>query len=175
MTVHHTGRVRLGKASSKRRRKFSGKPDTIVAPDEVYAVYFHGPAYQVLAGAGGVDGVVVGAMTEELPDNHTPDAPTTMHPRLVELVFQTAGIWEMGTERSMGLPMEVGRVVVRPGPASPKLPFRAIVTPTDDGFDADVVDAAGNVHVEVGGYRTVVLPGGLEDALVDPMTRAVSG
>ena len=33
----------------------------------------------------------------DLPGNHMPaDRPTLMSPRLIELCFQTAGLWEMG-------------------------------------------------------------------------------
>jgi hypothetical protein len=35
----------------------------------------------------------------------------------------------------------------------------AVVTPKDDGsFDAEVVDASGNVYAKIGSYRTVPFP-----------------
>ena len=54
---------------------------------------------------------IIGEMAEKLPDNHQPpDQPTLMLPRLIELCFQTAGIWEMGTTSRMGLPSHIRHV-----------------------------------------------------------------
>jgi NAD(P)-dependent dehydrogenase (short-subunit alcohol dehydrogenase family) len=176
VTTHHTARVRLGSSPDDRTVKVGrSEPAAAVEADDVYAVYFHGPAYQVLAGAGIADGKVVGRMAEGLPDNHAPaGAPTRMRPRLIELVFQTAGIWEIGTERRMGLPTRVGRIVVRPRAAEPAGGIKALVTPSAGGFAAVVVDASGHVLVEVEGYETVTVPGLLPENGVSPIAAAVS-
>ncbi len=50
---------------------------------------------------------VVGLYATALPPNHAPDAPTLVAPRLVELAFQTAGVYELGTRGVMGLPLRV--------------------------------------------------------------------
>ncbi len=48
---------------------------------------------------------------KDLPGNHDPsDRPTLMAPRLIELCFQTAGLWEMGVHGRMGLPLHVDQV-----------------------------------------------------------------
>ena len=39
-----------------------------------------------------------------------------MAPRLIELCFQTAGLWEMGVQSRMGLPQHVGRVALLQAP-----------------------------------------------------------
>ena len=50
-------------------------------------------------------------MAKGLPDNHHPsELPTLMAPRLIELCFQTAGLWEMGVQGRMGLPLHIDRV-----------------------------------------------------------------
>jgi hypothetical protein len=86
-----------------------------------------------------------------------------MTPRLIELCFQTAGVWEMGVEGRMGLPQHIDRVsVVRPDLAEGR--FYAVVTPdlARGSFDAEVVDAAGNRYVQLSGYRTVALPSAVD-------------
>ena len=40
--------------------------------DELYQVYFHGPAYQVLARAWQTGGGVAGELSADLPSNHVP-------------------------------------------------------------------------------------------------------
>ena len=54
---------------------------------------------------------MVGLMAKGLPANHQPsEQPTLMAPRLIELCFQTAGLWEMGVQGRMGLPQHIDRV-----------------------------------------------------------------
>ena len=63
---------------------------------------------------------IVGLMAEGLPAIIIPsELPTLMAPRLIELCFQTAGLWEMGAQGRMGLPLHIDRViVVAPHPES---------------------------------------------------------
>jgi hypothetical protein len=85
-----------------------------------------------------------------------------MAPRLIELCFQTAGLWEMATKGVMALPLAIGSVTTYSQPeAAEGGRLYALATPVDDGaaFDAQVVDEAGNVYVDLKGYRTVQLPG----------------
>jgi hypothetical protein len=87
-----------------------------------------------------------------------------MTPRLIELCFQTAGLWEMSVQASMGLPQHIDRVspsslLLNPEAAETRI--YAVVTP-DPGrssFDAEVVDATGNRYLQLKGYRTVAVPG----------------
>ncbi len=164
VTVHFTGQVRLTRSP--------GEPGTAIAPGapvepivevpHIYRVYFHGPAYQVLARAWRDGGQIVGQMATSLPANHEPsDLPTVMAPRLIELCFQSAGIWEMSTQGSMGLPQHVDRVSLWRSPEQSEGHLYTIVTPdlNQASFDAEVVDAAGNRYVSLSGYRTVALPG----------------
>ena len=60
---------------------------------DVYRVYFHGPAYQVVERAWRDGDRMVGQMAARLPNNHEPpDLQTIIGPRLIELCFQTAGL-----------------------------------------------------------------------------------
>ena len=83
-----------------------------------------------------------------------------MAPRLIELCFQTAGLWEMGTEGRMGLPLHINRVSSLLIPESADTRLYAVVTSEQDqgSFDAEVVDAKGNCYLQLNGYRTVAVP-----------------
>ena len=134
---------------------------------DIYRIYFHGPAYQVLDHAL-LDGErVIGVMAENLLPNAAPvegagAAPELMAPRLIELCFQTAGVYEMATAGVMALPLAIGSVTTyrQPEQAGGSRLY-ALVTPVEGGaaFDAQVVDDAGNLYVDLHGYRTVQLPG----------------
>ncbi|HET8757595.1 MAG TPA: SDR family NAD(P)-dependent oxidoreductase [Solirubrobacteraceae bacterium] len=173
-TLHFTGRARLTQEAPA--------PPTSAAPqagaegvdrDAVYKVYFHGPAYQVLERAWRDDGHIVGALAADLPADHDPAEPETEFvPRLIELCFQTAGIFELGTEGRMALPTHVDRVIRYAGADEPGRLY-ALVSHRPDGVDAEVVDERGRVRVRLEGYRTIELPGGVDDAALAPIRAAM--
>ena len=83
-----------------------------VAADDIYRIYFHGPAYRVLERVWRDGDRVVGLMADPLPPDHLPaECPTRLAPRLIELCFQTAGIAEIARTGRMGLPERIDRVV----------------------------------------------------------------
>jgi len=139
--------------------------ESIIDAAEIYHIYFHGPAYQVVERAWWDGKRMVGEMAQDLPGNHQPsDSPTLMAPRLIELCFQTAGLWEMGMHNRMGLPLHVEQVSWSRSPQLAEGPLYAIVTPDEqqESFDAEVVDTAGNRYLQVSGYRTVALPDNID-------------
>ena len=169
--THFTACVRLAHAQAAFDRADAPPPaeGSTVADSEIYQVYFHGPAYQVLDTAWRSDGVVVGRMSASLPENHRPvEGPLLIEPRLVELCFQTAGVWQIGTTGRMGLPRHIDRVKILRRAEDAEGRLHAVVTPRDGGkaFDAYVTDEAGNLYVALHGYQTAELP---ED--VDPDKR----
>jgi hypothetical protein len=104
-------------------------------------------------------------MATGLRNNHHPsELPTLMAPRLIELCFQTAGIWEMGVQGRMGLPQHIDQVSLSLRAPdlgnSSQVRLYAVVTPdpNQESFDAEVVDADGNLYLQFSGYRTVALP-----------------
>ncbi len=176
-TVHTTGTVHLGPVAPEAPPAPGSPPDpgaAAVGADAVYGVYFHGPAYQVLGAAWSEPGTAYGRLADGLGANHRPeDARLVTAPRLLELCFQAAGIVELGTEARMGLPTHLDRVVVFPG-AGEGEGVTAVVTPTADGADAVVVGPEGRVWLRLEGYRTVALPGAVDDAVVAPLRPAVA-
>ncbi len=129
----------------------------------VYRVYFHGPAYRVIERAGLAGQTAISLMRAGLPPNAVPvSAASLTAPRLLELCFQTAGLWLLANKEVMALPAGLRRAVFyrQPEPADVRRLY-AVVTAEREGaeFDARVVDGDGNVYLELSGYRTVSLPG----------------
>jgi hypothetical protein len=175
VTEHFRGRVRLAtRGNGQRTVEPSQVPEVGVEPADIYRVYFHGPAYRVLDRAWSSDGGAVGLLAAELPPDHSSDAEAETDPRLVELCFQTAGLWEIATTGSMALPTHVDRIVPRTRARDTSGPVQALARPTDDGgFDVVVVDGDGDVMLEMEGYRTIRLPGTLEDSELAPLRRGM--
>ncbi len=174
VTVHFTARVRLTRrvAESVAAARPRLSSEAIVDAAHIYRIYFHGPAYQVLERAWWDGEHIIGEFAEKLPDNHhPPDQPTLMLPRLIELCFQTAGIWEMGTTGRMGLPSHVQDVSSSNGHSKREGRLYAVVTPHSErrNFDAEVVDAAGKLYVRLNGYSTAALPAGLDAESLKPL------
>jgi len=164
VTTHFTGRVRLTKQAPQAMTVAAlGLLDgRIIEAADIYRLYFHGPAYQVVERAWWDGHRIVGLMAKGLPPNHLPSQlPTIMAPRLIELCFQTAGIWEMGVQGRMGLPQHIDRISsLLPVPESADTRLYAVVTldPARGSFDAEVVDTNGNRYLQLGGYRTAAVP-----------------
>ena len=107
----------------------------------------------------------VAVLADPLPDNHSPaDLPLTTAPRLVELCFQTAGLWQAGLEARLALPTRVGSAATLVDPATATAPLQAIATEVTPGvFNCRVVDADGRVVVRLDRYETIALPAPIPD------------
>ncbi|MCP5059361.1 MAG: SDR family NAD(P)-dependent oxidoreductase [bacterium] len=168
VTVHFRASVRLAAEPPTEESVAVPKGEPRVGVDTIYQLYFHGPAYRVLAGAFGDGERVVGCMAQELPAHHHPeDSPLASRPLLLELCFQAAGLGEMAGTGRMALPSAIARVELPHDPPSPGEELRAVVE--EGGKDAFVVDANGRVRLRMRGYATTALPGELPDALRDPL------
>ena len=178
VTTHFTARVRLTKETPNVvTMPRQGLPDGhIIEAADIYRLYFHGPAYQVVERAWWDGTQMVGLIAKNLPDNHHPSQlPTLTAPRLIELCFQTAGLWEMGIQGRMGLPLHVRKVHLYGMPAVEDGLF-AVVTPDPDqgSFHADVVDAKGRRYLHLSGYRTVGLPDAVDAEGLKALQAAMS-
>jgi NAD(P)-dependent dehydrogenase (short-subunit alcohol dehydrogenase family) len=163
VTTHFTARVRLTRKPCEMvvASPLIPPSGSVVEAADIYRVYFHGPAYRVIERAWRDGNRMVGLFAGGLGNNHHPAAqPTLMAPRLIELCFQTAGLWQLGVQSQMGLPQHVDRIHVWRAPDLANGPLYAVVTPypLQGSFDADVVDTAGNHYVRLSGYRTVPFP-----------------
>ena len=177
VTTHFRSRVRLTRekaapVSVKAPGKSKG---AVVGKDELYKLYFHGPAYQVMEKVWKSGKRIIGEFAAKLPDNHAPaDRLTLADPRLIELCFQTAGVWEMGAKDRMGLPYRIAQVrFIRPATGSKAKLFAVVTAKKDDSYDADVVDSKGQVYLQLLGYRTMALPESMEAKLLEPLKSLV--
>ena len=167
-TTHFTARVRVGQQAPQ---ELTGPApgltaEGIVDAAQIYRIYFHGPAYQVVERAWWDGERIIGEMAPHLPDNHQPsERPTLVRPRMIELCFQTAGLWQMAAQGRMGLPWKVEEVSTQSAPKPNGNKIYAVVTPHPEQgtFDAEVMDAKGTRYLRLGGYRTVELPDKVDD------------
>jgi len=161
VTTHFTARVHLTqRVSEPPIMRMPAANGSSIEANEIYRIYFHGPAYQVVERAWRDGDRMVGQMKAALPSNHEPSALlTVIGPRFIELCFQTAGLWQMSEQGVMGLPLSVQKVSVWHVPELDAGQFYAVVTPhrSEQSFDADVVDAAGNCCMQLRAYKTVAL------------------
>jgi acyl transferase domain-containing protein/NAD(P)-dependent dehydrogenase (short-subunit alcohol dehydrogenase family) len=178
-TIHFTARVGLKKQPTQApsvNMPAAANGATVEAAD-IYRVYFHGPAYQVVDRAWRDGDRMVGLMSACLPSNHQPpEQPTLAEPRLIELCFQTAGLWQLTVQGLMGLPLSVKQVRLWRGPESADGQLYAVITPhpEQESFDANVVDAKGNCYIQVIGYKTVALPDNVEAEKLKTLQTAMS-
>jgi acyl transferase domain-containing protein/acyl carrier protein/NAD(P)-dependent dehydrogenase (short-subunit alcohol dehydrogenase family) len=179
ITTHFTARVRLTTSPSQPEKHKAvgelGDGNKVHAAD-VYRLYFHGPAYQVVESSWQVGNEVVGRYASNLPPNHDPGhLPTLVLPRLIELCFQTASLWELATKARLGLPYRVDHLSILMPSGSDRAGLHSVVVPNaDGGFDARVVDEKGNVWLKLRGYRTMALPEPVDDSLLAPLRAVMS-
>ena len=178
-TLHFTARVRVSKQPTPAVKGATPQltAEAIVAAAQIYRLYFHGPAYQVVDHAWWDGQQMIGELADSLPVNHQPaDRPTLMSPRLIELCFQTAGLWEIGAQKRMGLPLHVGQVSWLRAPKSAEGHLYALVTPHPEqgSFDAEVVDSSGNRYLILNGYRTVATGNGLDAESLKAMQAVIA-
>jgi hypothetical protein len=178
VTTHFTAHVRLAPAAGTARETAAipAAAGSRAGAGEIYRIYFHGPAYQVIESAWIDDGeAVLGQMSRGLPPNHEPAAlPLLAAPRHVEACFQTAGLHQLATAGTLGLPLAVTRIQALAQP--PADGCHALVRPrADGGYDADIVDAEGQVCVRLERYLTVALPGGPDPAALAALRAGMNG
>lgn len=166
--LHFTATVRMSRKPAQATSVDFIPPTTLeIGKEAIYGIYFHGPAYQVLEGVQVEGNRAIGLLAENLPPNmHPADAPELMAPRLIELCFQTAGVWQIRQQQTMALPLAIGAVSVyrQEREVADGRRLYAIVEAVNGGeeFNAQVVDETGQVFVALTAYRTVSLPGNVQ-------------
>jgi Polyketide synthase dehydratase N-terminal domain len=176
LTTHFTGRVRLAaEPRAAEQAPITDRGGDAVVASEVYRLYFHGPAYQVVSSGWRSGDACAAQLAADLPPNQEPVEPGTVTvPRLAELCFQTAGLLEAGREGRLALPAHVGSASWFPTAAeTADGPLVAAAWSVDGGFDAVVTDREGGVLLRLTGYGTVALPQPLEDEVRAPLQRVL--
>ena len=179
VTTHFTGRVRLARELSVATitAKLSSPAGALITAADVYRVYFHGPAYQVVERAWWDGARMVAELARNLPANHhPPELASAVSPRLIELCFQAAGLWGLAVEGQLGLPQHVDYVRVLRAPELVVGGLYAVVTPQAQPaqFNVEVIDTDGNLYVQLRGYRTVALPKDIDAKALKALQAPVS-
>ncbi len=166
-TVHFTGRVRMtADPVAPESATPPGDPSgPTLDAERVYSFYFHGPAYQVISTAWRAGESSVAALADPLPDNHAPPAlPLVTAPRLIELCFQAAGLWQAGREDRLALPSRVASASSVADSSTATGSLRVVATETTAGeYTCVVVDESGTVFARLDGYQTIALPAPIPD------------
>ncbi len=149
-----------------------------ICTEDIYRLYFHGPAFQVLDCVQSAEGAVLGRLRTDLPAFTYTQQPLETAPILVELCLQTAGIYEAGLTGKLSLPSAIRRLKVYPQPGAAAEPLFARVVPNrlpDGGlsFQAWVTDPSGRVFLEMDGYRTAALPYSVSADLLAPLQAVI--
>jgi NAD(P)-dependent dehydrogenase (short-subunit alcohol dehydrogenase family) len=148
-----------------------------VQAEDIYRLYFHGPAFQVLEGVQRSGDILLGKLNKKLPSIVNDEHALLSTPTLVELCFQTAGLWEMGKTGTMALPRSIESLTLYRQSAN-DVAIYAEVTPVQTEknglhFDARVVDAKGRLYLELKEYRTTPLSNSIEKELLVPLKELV--
>ncbi len=171
VTEHFTGRVRLSPEANPPETPIPArKPTRSSRPTTSTGSTSTAPPTRSSTGPGRRATAPPGSW----PATFLPTMPVTpateTDPRLIELCFQTAGIWEIAADGSMALPTRIDRVVPGTRASETSGPLQAEITPTGQGgFDAAVVDSDGTVVLRLEGYRTIQMPGSLDDDVLAPL------
>jgi Polyketide synthase dehydratase len=177
VTSHFTGRVRLTATAAE--QEHATAPGSHRAPavsrDDIYRVFFHGPAYQVVDEAWHRGPDAIAHLASQMPADHAPETGrTTTEPRLAEACFQAAGLWEIGRVGHMALPAHVDLVSMPRCPVAEAELFAVAHPAGDSSFDCEVLDGEGGVVLRVCGYRTIGLDSPLPADLQRPIRDAMS-
>lgn len=179
-SLHFSGTVYLLPGEQDRQQvvkppKWSQK--NVVSSQDIYNLYFHGPSFQVLESAEVSNGTLLGKFNKKLVEIAADEPSLFTTPLLIEMCFQTAGLYEVGATGILALPQSVGSLKLFKQPLN-GVAIYAEVKPHLEGntysFDARVLDAKGNVFLELTDYRTSALPYPAEQQLVEPLKKLAS-
>jgi len=174
---HFSGKVHLKQPEPEAEKVSPNIPkwnaSYTVRAEDIYHLYFHGPAFQVLEGVQRSGESVLGKLNKELPAFTDGEHDLLSTPTLVELCFQTAGIWEIGKTGIMALPRSIESLTLYRQNVNGAAIY-AEVKPVRSGngelhFDARVVDSKGRLYLELKEYRTTPLPVTVESNLLAPL------
>jgi len=149
---------------------------TKVTGDQIYKIFFHGPAYQVIDGAWKNGDQIIGQFAQNLPPNHDPaELPVLASPRFLEMCFQSASLKGLVFQSQLGLPdsFREFRILAAPDKDPNAILFAVVTSDTDNGYDVKIVDGKGNVYLVLQGYRTMNLPDPVPADLLEPLKKGL--
>jgi hypothetical protein len=175
---HFAGKVHLQPTSQPIQAVAASAPDWngsyTLKDADIYKLYFHGPAFQVLEGVQRSGSNMLGKLRKGLPGITAEPTRLNTTPLLLELCLQTAGIWEIGLTGALGLPYSIGRVKLYRREINGE-PIFAEVRLDESGdnlvFSSRVVDSKGRVYLEMENYQTAAMPAAVSEPLRVPLQK----
>jgi hypothetical protein len=154
-------------------------PATSVSQVDVYDLLFHGPAFQVVAGAHYREGSMTCPLTVRLPPSHDRAVESEVAPRLIELALQCAGLLELAQSGRMMIPHSIAWIDrFLPLDVDHGAPLAARATRSaaaDPAIDIEVTDELGRLVLRVERYRTVLLPFAMNEGAAARLRRHLLG
>jgi hypothetical protein len=179
--LHFTGNVYLTPSHQASQALVASPPlwngKYTLAEHEIYKLYFHGPAFQVLEGVQRDKGGLLGKLSTKLPPFTSQPVWLDTNPILIELCLQTAGIYEIGKTGALSLPQSINKVrFYRRETNGVPIYAQVQAIQTDEGlkFNSRVIDEKGRIYLELMEYRTSTLPSQIERPLLAPIERLLT-
>jgi malonyl CoA-acyl carrier protein transacylase len=174
---HFSGKVQFapdGKSLTQPKKfkypEMNGRAE--VNAKDIYQLYFHGPAFQVLQGVQQDGEFVLGRCQFGSLEEVDRLLNAASQPLLVESCFQTAGVWEIGHDGRFSLPQSIGKLSLYPISMKGHAVYTCVrPRNTNSGrvtFDAWVMDDQGHVYMEMHDYQTSPLMADLEELSIKP-------
>jgi hypothetical protein len=140
---------------------------TALSGDEIYRLFFHGPAFRVLESAQKLEDGILAKLNPHLPALTAKECHLINNPVWVELCLQAAGICEIGRAGLLALPKAIESLKLL-ATAPEDIELYAKVTQNEDvdgrmRHDMRLIDISGNVYLEIVNYQTQTLPYVIED------------
>ena len=179
--LHFTGKVYLKPSHSASQTFVTAPPKWngryTLPEDEIYKLYFHGPAFQVLEGVQRDKDGLLGKLSTKLPPITSQPVWLDTNPILIELCLQTAGIYEIGKTGALSLPQSIHKVrFYRRETNGVPIYAQVEAVQTEEGlqFNSRVIDEKGRIYLELLEYRTATLPTQIEKLLLEPIERLLA-
>ena len=165
--------------SSERSPAFNERAEWSASASDVYALFFHGPAFQVVRRARYRSGGVLCELNTALPPlTRAGGDEMAATPRWIELCMQAAGLLEVAENARMMIPHRIDRIewfVPEAAATGPLFAWARKRGPGDAGLvDVDLLDAHRQPVLHLRGYRTVPLPFAADGAAVNRLHRCLS-
>ena len=179
--LHFTGKVFLSPSHKASQEMVAAPPKWngryTLAEDQIYQLYFHGPAFQVLEGVQREKDGLLGKLSTKLPPFTSKPGWMDTNPILIELCLQTAGIHEIGKTGALSLPHSINKVRFYRRETNGVPIFaqvQAVQTKEGLQFNSRVIDEKGRIYLELMEYRTSTLPSQIEKPLLAPLEKLLT-
>ena len=123
---------------------------------EIYQVFFHGPAFQVVSACFVTEGRLLSQMSRKLPPLSAGSGQTLLPVRMIEFALQSSGLYDLYGTGENNVPEGIQKITIFNTDKEQEL--FAAVEKKETGSDIAVFDRQGRLHLLVEGYTTKRMP-----------------